>query len=48
MVYGDFKYLPKRTSSDKVLLDTTFKIASDSKYDGYQLELTSMTNRQDK
>ena len=33
MTYGDFKYLPKRTATDKVLRDKAFKIASDQKYD---------------
>ena len=32
----------KRTQSDKVLRDKTFKIASDTKYDGYQRGLASM------
>ena len=32
----------KRTESDKVLRDKAFKIASDTKYDGYQRELASM------
>ena len=27
MAYGDFKYLPKRTASDKVLHEKTFNIA---------------------
>ena len=27
MAYGDFKYLPKRTASDKVLREKTFNIA---------------------
>ena len=36
------KDLVKRTQSDKVLRDKAFKIASDSKYDGYQRGLTSM------
>ena len=42
MAYGDFKDLPKRTASDKVLRDKAFKIASDQKYDGYQRGLASM------
>ena len=29
MVYRDFKDLPKRTASDKVLYENAFKIASD-------------------
>ena len=42
MAYGDFKDLPKRTVTDKVLRDKAFKTASDQKYDGYQRGLTSM------
>ena len=42
MAYGDFKDLPKRTAADKVLRDKAFKIASDQKYDGYQIGLASM------
>ena len=36
MTYGKSKDLVKRTQSDKVLKDKTFKIASNPKYDGYQ------------
>ena len=32
----------RRTQSDKVLRDKAFKIASDSKYDGYQRGLASI------
>ena len=42
MTYGNFKDLAKRTASDKVLGDNTFKIASNPKYDGYQRGLASM------
>ena len=42
MTYGKSKYLAKRTQSDKVLRDKTFKITSDTKYDGYQKGLASM------
>ena len=42
MNYGKSKDLIKRTQSDKVLTDKAFKIASDSKYDGYQKGLASM------
>ena len=42
MAYGDFKYLAKRTASDKVLRDKAFNIAKSPKYDGYQRGLTSM------
>ena len=34
MVYGDFKDLPRRTASDKVLCNQTFNIAKNTKYDG--------------
>ena len=36
IAYGDFKDFPKRTTSDKVLCDQTFKIASSPQYDRYQ------------
>ena len=36
------KDLIKRTQSDKVLKNKTFKISSDPKYDGYQRRLASM------
>ena len=42
MAYGKSKDLVKRTQSDKVLRNKTFKIASDAKYDGYQKGLASM------
>ena len=42
MAYGEFKDLPKRTATDKVLRDKAFKTASDQKYDGYQRGLASM------
>ena len=42
MAYGDFKDLPKRTASDKVLRDKPFNIARYPKYDGYQRGLASM------
>ena len=42
MAYGDSKDLARRTFSDKVLRDKTFKIVSDQKYDGYQRGLASM------
>ena len=42
MAYGNFKDLTRRTASDKVLKDKAFKIASDSKYDGYERGLASM------
>ena len=40
--YGKYKDLTKRTQSDKFLNDNAFKIASNSKYDGYQRGLASM------
>ena len=42
MAYKDFKYLPRRTASDKVLRDAAFNIAKNPKYDGYQKGLASM------
>ena len=35
MAYGKYKVLEKRTQSDKVLKDKTFKIANNPNYDGY-------------
>ena len=42
MAYFKSKDLIKRTQSDKVLRDKSFKTASDPKYDGYQRGLASM------
>ena len=42
MAYGDFKELPRRTTSDKVLRDKAFNIATNPKYHGYQRGLASM------
>ena len=42
MAYGDFKYLPKRTTDDKVLCDNMFNIARNLRYDGYQRGLALM------
>ena len=42
MDHGDFKDLPRRTSSDKILLDKAFNIAKSLKYNRYQPELASM------
>ena len=42
MVYGDFKDLTTRTTSDKILRDKAFNIAKNPKYDGYQRGLASM------
>ena len=41
MAYGKYKDLNKRTQSDRVLKDTPFEIARNSKYDGYQRGLAS-------
>ena len=41
MAYGDFKYLTKGTTSDKILHDTAFNIGKNPKYDGYQMGLAS-------
>ena len=41
MTYGDFKYLKRRTQSNKVVKYKAFKIASDPNYDGYQRGLAS-------
>ena len=42
MAYGKSEDLQKRTQSDKVLRDKAFKIAKNSKYDGYQRRLASI------
>ena len=42
MAYGDFKDLPRRTSSDRVLGDKAFNIPKNPNYDGYQRDLASM------
>ena len=42
MAYGRSKDLVKRTQSDKVLKDKSFKIASNPKYDRYQRGLASV------
>ena len=39
MAFGDFKDLPRRAASDKVLRDKTFHIAKTPKYDRYQCRL---------
>ena len=44
MAYGDFKDLPRRTASDKVLHDKAFNIDKNPKYDG-QRGLASMVFR---
>ena len=42
LTYVDFKDLPKRTTSDKVLRDKPFNIAKNPEYDGYQTRFASM------
>ena len=42
MAYRDFKDLPKKTASNKVLREKAFNIAKNAKYDGYQRGLASM------
>ena len=42
MVYGDFKDLPRRTASDKILRDEAFNIAKNLKYGGSQRGIASM------
>ena len=42
MAYGDFKDLPRRTASDKILCDKAYNIAKYPKYGGYQGGLPSM------
>ena len=42
IAYEDFKYLARRTASDKILRDKAFNIARSHKYDGYQRGLASM------
>ena len=42
MAYDGYKDLVKRTESDEVLREKTFKIASNPKYDGYERGLASM------
>ena len=45
MTYGKSKDLVKRTESDKVLRDKAFKIATNQKYDGYQIGLASVVHK---
>ena len=42
MAYGDFKDIPRRTDSDKVLRDKAFNFAKNSKYGEYQRGLAAM------
>ena len=45
MAYVDFKDLPRKNASDKVLCDTTFEITSNPKYDRYQRGLALMVQK---
>ena len=45
MAYGDFKDLPRRTASDKMLREKAFNVAKNPKYDGYQRGLPSMVHK---
>ena len=42
MAYEDFKYLPRRTTSDEILHGKAFNIAKNRKYDGCQRGIASM------
>ena len=42
MADGDFKYLPRKTASDKILHDKASDFVRNSKYSGYQKGVTSM------
>ena len=42
IAYGDFKDLPRRAVSDKVLRNKAFNVAKNPKYGGYQRGLASM------
>ena len=42
MAYRDFKDLPRRTASYKVLHDKSIDIAKNPEYDGYQCGVASM------
>ena len=45
MAFGEYKYLGKRTKSDKMLRYKAFEIAVNPEYDGYQRGLASMVNK---
>ena len=45
IAYGKYTDLTKRTQSDKVLRDKSFKTASNPEYDEYQRRLASMVYR---
>ena len=42
MAYDTYKYLPRRTASDKVLRDKAFAIAINPQCNGYQRGIDSM------
>ena len=42
MAFGDFKDLPRRTVSDRILHNEALDNAENPKYDGYQRGLSSM------
>ena len=42
MAYGDFKSLPRRTTSDKLSRGKVFNITKNPKYNGYQRRIASM------
>ena len=42
MAYGDFKDLPRKTASEKVLRDRAFHIDKNPKFDGYQRGLAPL------
>ena len=42
MAYGDFKMLPRRTASDKVLRDKVFNITKNSECDGCRTSPATM------
>ena len=42
MVYGDYKDLTSKTTSDKILHNKAVNIAKNLKYDGYQRGLALM------
>ena len=42
MAYDTYKYLPRRTASDKVLRDKAFAVAINLQCNGYQQGIDSM------
>ena len=45
MAYGDFKYLPERAASDKILCNKAFNIAKNTKHDGQKRGLALIVYR---